>query len=261
MFEKMTFLLLFVFLSVNISGQDCDAEQFEKEINQMLREGLFSQADSIADNWYECATEQQNTPSAYSAGIYLFQINRNKRKYKTAYKHAKAALEKWKTIPYGEHEDEGLHHLIMADAAILVKKNYLAKKHLLEAKKWLAFQPEKNDFLNAHYAFVNGFYHQHGDKQYDLTRKSFRQALTLLLELPQPPIYLTGQTLRWLGTTNRFNGDFEKSLYFYQRELSYYEAAYDPGHRAIANTYYNIGALQYELLRYEDALASFLKKQ
>ncbi len=256
---SIPFLTFLLFLSHSLLGQSCDADLLETQINSLLAKGLFEEADTVAKHWLKCSEELDDIQSVYWARMYRYQAARNRRKYKTAFRHAEKARKIWNAIPPENRQEEGYFYIAQAEAAIMGKEVALSKKYLAEAQRWISDQHETDFFIQAYYTFTKGFYHQHGDHQYDLARESFQHALELLVKMPKPPVYLIGQTLRWLGTTNRIDGDFEKAIYFYGRELSYYEAAYPPSHPEIANTNYNIGAVQYELLRYEDALKSFLR--
>ncbi|MEO1260479.1 MAG: CHAT domain-containing tetratricopeptide repeat protein [Bacteroidota bacterium] len=252
--QKIGFLhIIFFFFTTSGLSQNCDLIKLEKELIQHINTGTFKEGQQKAERWPACA----NTPlEAYRGYVYQFQLYRNDRRYKHAYQAAHKAdslfyLVEKNNWPFPDH------HLMLAEAGAVRKK-------FAEAKQALDVFTEKNKEQNArssdlaHATFIRAFIAQHGDKNYEAAQQLYRDALRQLLEVATKPFYHIGQTLRYLGATNRVHGDFEQSLYYYEQELANYQKSYTADHREIANTHYNIGAVLYELLRYEEALSHFL---
>ncbi len=253
--SPLTWLLYFSLFAVFAHAQNCDLAILEKEINGKINTGDYKEGQKTLEQWPICA---QTPFDIYKGKIYQYQLYRNQRRFKHAFRSAQSADSLQQSFEIPESWPLPDHWLTMAEAAANKREFKLAKKYLKKfSGQNLSQQPSLSN--EAYFTFIQATIAQHGDRVYDQAQQLYREALNLFLELSAPPVYHTGQVLRYLGATHRVLGDFEQSLYYYERELATYTASYSADHREIANTHYNVGAVLYELLRYEEALSHFLQ--
>ena len=251
--KRLIYIVLILMTTFGFS-QNCDLTNLENELVHCIGSGAFKEGQKKAEQWPACA----RTPlEAYQGYLYQFQLYRNDRRYKHAYRAAQHADSIFYSIKNKNEWPFPDHHLIMAEAGA-VRKKFTEAKNALNV--FFAKDKQQRQAVAdlAHATFIQAFIAQHGDGNYESAQQLYREALGQLLEVVPPPTYHLGQTLRYLGATNRVLGDFEQSLYYYEQELANYQKSYPADHKEMANTHYNVGAVLYELLRYEEALSHFL---
>ena len=246
-------LLVFILYINFATAQNCDLPILEKEIIQKINTGAFEEGQKAMGQWPACAN---SIFEKYKGEIYRYQLYRNERRYKHAYQAAQSADSIWQILDTPLPASLSNHWLIMAEAAALRERQKEAKGYIT---KYQTVEHTAVPADAAYAAFIKAFMAQHGSSDYGQAQQLYQKALNLFLALPEPPIYHTGQTLRYLASTLRVDGDYDQALYFYEQELALYAATYPPDHKEVANTHYNLGAALYELLRYEEALNHFLQ--
>ena len=247
-------LIVFALVQGPAFCQNCDLVNMEKEWAAKINAGTYEELAQLAGVWMTCARSDEDI---YRGVIFQYIAERNTRKFNKAWRFMQKADSIYVFSKKIKKEKFPLHDLNMAEAAALSRHFVISKKYLN-----IFFQKNKSQHLKkqtlALVSYIKGLTSQNNKADFEQALRHYRNALHLFLELPAPPVYHTGQTLRSLGNTSRALGSFRQAVYYYERELALYEKNYPAGHKDIAIAHYNTGAVWYELSRYEEALGHFL---
>jgi CHAT domain-containing protein len=242
----MFFLTVFI-LNLTVFAQNC---HFINDINTIqlnIDKGDFDEATKKINQLLLC----KNLSDTELAKVYAYQYKnfRNNRKYKKA---LKAILKEEVFHQSSNDRNDTNFYLRFTEIHALLKDSLNYKKHLIKINV-----NEEASINKGHLFFVKFLHHYNLDGNFDAI-SNLQNALTIFENNSEKDIYYFGNTLRHLGNYNRTNGDFEKAIDFYTRELNVYKKQYKKNHFDIAVCHYNIGSVLYEKLNYKKALEHYL---
>ncbi|MEM7085508.1 MAG: CHAT domain-containing tetratricopeptide repeat protein [Bacteroidota bacterium] len=251
---KTVLYILFFILSFYAEGsQPCEGAKEFSEIEKLYDQGYFNKVLAETKILEDCPSLSEEQ---YQQLLILnYKCYRNVRRGRKA----RAALETLKA--YKESKNIALDF----ETVLLLAEMYALRRER-EKHRYYAQILEDSLFStpNASNADLGRFYLI---KYYGFEREqAFGDAMTIaqkalshFQKVEEPMLYHKGNTLRGLGNMNRNHGDFDKSISYYEQELTLYEAHYNQDHFDIAVCHFNLGNVYYEKLEFENALDHFLK--
>jgi len=251
--KTILYILFFTFALNAQANQPCEGAKDFSEIEKLYDQGYFDQVLAETKILEDCPSLSEKQ---YQQLLILnYKCFRNIRKGKKA----RAALETLKA--YQESKNIALDF----ETTLLLAEMYALRR---DREKHLYYTQKIEDSLfsipNASNADLGRFYliKYYGferEQEFGDAMTIAQKALSYLQKVENPSVYYKGNTLRGLGNMNRNQGDFDKSISYYQQELTLYEAHYNQDHFDIAVCHFNLGNVYYEKLEYDKALEHFLK--
>ena len=253
---KIIVVVLFLTLPmISEAAQPCDGAKGLLEIGQLYDAGYFDQVLEKAETLEDCTSLSEK--QFQELLVLKYKCLRNIRKGKNAL----ATLEKLKAFKEANNIPIDFEtQLLLAEVYALRGKKEEHTYYIQKIEDSILSNPQASNmdlgrfYLIMYYGFEQG-------QSYGDALTLVQKALSYFQKMEVPPIYYKGNALRGLGSMNRNQGDFDKSLSYYQQELKLYETIYGQDHFEIAVSHFNIGNVHYEKLEYKSALDHYLKTQ
>ena len=235
------------------ASQPCEGAKDISEIEKLYHQGYFDQVIVETKLLEECPSLSEEE---YQQLLILnYKSFRNVRRGKKA----RAALETLKA--YQESKNIALDFettLLLAEMYALRKDREKHRYYTQLIEDSLFSTPNaSNEDLGRFYLIK--YYGFEREQAFGDAMTIAQKALSYFQKVENPSVYYKGNTLRGLGNMNRNHGDFDKSISYYQQELTLYEAHFKEDHFDIAVCHFNLGNVYYEKLEYDKALDHFLK--
>lgn len=251
--KTVIYILFFTVSLYAEASQPCEGAMDFSEIEKLYDQGYFDQVLAETKILEDCPSLSEKQ---YQQLLILnYKSFRNVRRGKKA----RVALETLKT--YQESKNIALDFettLLLAEMYALRRDR---EKHLYYTKliedSIFSNPNASNEDLGRFYLIK--YYGFEREQAFGDAMTIAQKALSYFQKVEDPSVYYKGNTLRGLGNMNRNHGDFDKSISYYQQELTLYSAHYNEDHFDIAVCHFNLGNVYYEKLEYEKALDHFLK--
>ena len=252
----MKAILYILFLTLSLyaeASQPCEGAKDISEIEKIYNQGYFDQVLAETKMLEDCPSLSEEH---YQQLLVLnYKSWRNVRKGKKA----RAALETLKAF------QESKNIALDFETTLLLAEMYALRRDR-EKHRYYAQLIEDSIFSNPNAAnedlgrfYLIKYYGFEREQAFGDAMTIAQKALSHFQKVENPSVYYKGNTLRALGNMNRNHGDFDKSISYYQQELTLYEAHYNKDHFDIAVCHFNLGNVYYEKLEYQNALDHFLK--
>jgi len=241
-------LVLFFFFNPSI-GQNCDVLSGLSKIEELNNIGSFSEAKIITEELLQC--DDKSIDEQTQLWIWNYRLNRDTRKNKKAH----ASLLKAETLSKEPNLD---FQLLLAESYSLIDDIHHSENILQNVEQDVFKSSANNSNFKIRYYLINYF---------NLVSKGYLEKCIQNLQLAaaeiekqqNTPIYYSTNIYKGLGRMYRTNGDFDKSLIYYEKELQLLEDNYPSKHLTVSISQYHIGNVYYEKLEYQNALDYYLK--
>ncbi|PHS63306.1 MAG: hypothetical protein COB12_09790 [Flavobacterium sp.] len=241
-------MVLLFFFNQSI-GQNCDIKLGLIKIEELNIIGSFSEANTIIEELLKCDFITNNKQA--QLWIWSYQLNRDSRKSKKA----QASLLKAESLIKEPNLD---FKLLLAESYSLIDDIHHSENILQNIEQDVFNSSRSNSNLKSRYYLIN-YFNLVSQGYLEKCIQNLQLALAETENQQNIPIYYTANIYKGLGRMYRTNGDFDKSLIFFEKELQILKSHYPPDHITVSISQYHIGNVYYEKLEYQNALDYYLK--
>ncbi len=250
---KRNLLLFFSLTYAVLIAQPCNYKVGIEEIDFLITKGSFDVALQKIDELKKCTSITDSIEVAINIAEYKSYRNQYKfRRAESAILNAKNLLEKKNNeLPFELH-------FLLAENYGFVPNPELYQKFIARIEDTVLTTSNANKYLLGRY-YLTTYRTTNKNAELSLAINHLLAALQAFEILQEPPIFYYGNTLRCLGNMYRNAGDFDKSIFYYNKGKAFISEYYPMHHYEIAYYNYTLGAVYYEKLEYQDALDHFLQ--
>ncbi|MCG2417655.1 CHAT domain-containing protein [Aequorivita sp. F47161] len=246
-------IAVFFLISFFCRAQQCNIKKEFEKISELNLSGNFSEAILIAEPLIKCANI--GVEDKIVLCVLQHKLHRNSLKFKESLDYLIEASLLYKQIGL---EPPISFNLLLAESFAINGEIENYRKLLPKIEAEMLQVKVDDNFKLGHFEYVKSF-NMDRDRYSSQHMDHIYKALSYFEADEKVPVYHRSLILRSLGHFYRTQGDFDKSLDFYNRELAVWSKVYNTNHFNIATSHYSIGCVYYEKLEYQNALDHYLK--